>query len=130
MGKKLLNGECKSSTEKCKGGKLESGVCKCNNGTLLFLGECLELKECPPRSIREGNTCKMCGYHQISEKNKCITCPKFSSVFGNKCKASHRLPPFVKKKPVIYLYPEEPMDISVKLNLKNIKFTAIYPKFY
>ena len=32
-------------------------------------------------------------------------------------------------KPVIYLYPEEPMDISVQLNFKDIKFTTIYPKF-
>ena len=42
----------------------------------------------------------------------------------------HRfIKPILSKKPVIYLYPEEPMDISVKLNLKNIKFTTIYPKF-
>ena len=33
------------------------------------------------------------------------------------------------KKPVIYLYPEEPMDVSVQLNIKNSKFTTIYPKF-
>ena len=32
-------------------------------------------------------------------------------------------------KPVIYLYPEEPMDIKVKLNIKDSKFTTIYPKF-
>ena len=36
---------------------------------------------------------------------------------------------YVQKKPVIYLYPEETMDISVNLNLKNSKFTTIYPKF-
>ena len=35
----------------------------------------------------------------------------------------------VVKKPVIYLYPEEPMDVSVQLNIKNSKFTTIYPKF-
>ena len=32
-------------------------------------------------------------------------------------------------KPVIYLYPEEPMDVSVQLNIKNSKFTTVYPKF-
>jgi len=32
-------------------------------------------------------------------------------------------------KPVIYLYPEESMDISVQLNLKESKFTTVYPKF-
>ena len=32
-------------------------------------------------------------------------------------------------KPVIYLYPKETMDISIKLNIKNSEFTTIYPKF-
>ena len=32
-------------------------------------------------------------------------------------------------KPVIYLYPEEPMDISVHLNPTKNVFTTIYPKF-
>ena len=37
---------------------------------------------------------------------------------------------FKRKKPVIYLYPEKPMDISVQINIKeNNKFTVIYPKF-
>ena len=30
---------------------------------------------------------------------------------------------------MIYLYPEETMDISVKLNIKNREFTKIYPRF-
>ena len=33
------------------------------------------------------------------------------------------------KKPVIYLYPEKSMDISVQLNIKKSKLTTIYPKF-
>ena len=39
--------------------------------------------------------------------------------------------PRPKKKPVIYLYPEKEMDISVQLdmNLTKNKFTTIYPKF-
>ena len=40
----------------------------------------------------------------------------------------HIVPTLVKK-PVIYLYPEEPMDVSVQLNIKNSKFTTVYPKF-
>ena len=32
-------------------------------------------------------------------------------------------------KPVIYLYPEKEMDISIKLNFKKTYFTTIYPKF-
>ena len=32
-------------------------------------------------------------------------------------------------KPVIYLYPEEPMNISVQLNFEKRIFTTIYPKF-
>ena len=35
----------------------------------------------------------------------------------------------IGSKPVIYLYPEEPMDISVNLNPRNNIFTTIYPKF-
>ena len=36
-----------------------------------------------------------------------------------------------KKKPVIYLYPQKEMDVSVQLdmNLNKSKFTTIYPKF-
>ena len=34
-----------------------------------------------------------------------------------------------KKKPVIYLYPENTMDIEVKLKFKNDKLTCVYPKF-
>ena len=32
-------------------------------------------------------------------------------------------------KPVIYLYPEESMDVSVQLNFEKRVFTTIYPKF-
>ena len=32
-------------------------------------------------------------------------------------------------KPVIYLYPEKPMNISIKLKFKKTKFKTIYPKF-
>ena len=37
----------------------------------------------------------------------------------------------IKKKPVIYLYPEKEMDISVQLNIndKDNELTTIYPKF-
>ena len=35
-----------------------------------------------------------------------------------------------RKKPVIYLYPGEPMDISVQINIKESNFfTVVYPKF-
>ena len=62
-------------------------------------------------------------------------------VYGNIKSKENWMPVFTKldtstikaknigKKPIIYLYPEEPMDISVHLNLKNSKLTAIYPKF-
>ena len=32
-------------------------------------------------------------------------------------------------KPVIYLYPTEPLDISVRLSIKDSKFSAVYPRF-
>jgi hypothetical protein len=38
-------------------------------------------------------------------------------------------PPHIVRKPVIYLYPENPMDISVQVNLKESKFSTVYPKF-
>ena len=42
----------------------------------------------------------------------------------------HRRFWYKKLKPVIYLYPEEPMDISVQLKLTDTnKFTTVYPKF-
>jgi hypothetical protein len=36
------------------------------------------------------------------------------------------------KKPIIYLYPKKPIDISIQINMKNSninKFTVVYPKF-
>jgi len=47
----------------------------------------------------------------------------------NTCKIRNSHTTLVLSKPVIYLYPKENMDISVQLNLKNSKFTTIYPKF-
>ena len=38
-------------------------------------------------------------------------------------------PPNIVRKPVIYLYPENPMDVSVQVNLKESKFSTVYPKF-
>lgn len=35
----------------------------------------------------------------------------------------------VLKKPVIYVYPEKAMDVSVSINIKEGKFTVVYPKF-
>ena len=35
----------------------------------------------------------------------------------------------VLRKPIIYLYPEKSMKISVNLNISEAKFTAVYPKF-
>ena len=35
----------------------------------------------------------------------------------------------ILKKPVIYLYPEEPMDVSVQLDIKDSKFSSVYPRF-
>lgn len=35
----------------------------------------------------------------------------------------------VLKKPIIYLYPEKPTTVAVKVTLKNGKFSNVYPKF-
>ena len=51
---------------------------------------------------------------------KCI-CPTNTRLVNGVC--------LTYEKPVIYLYPEESMDISVQLNIKESKFTTVYPKF-
>jgi hypothetical protein len=117
----------------CKGGKLECGKCvcpakqvgvdgvcrdivSCPSDQVNFGNECL--KECPSGTIRNGTLCT-CPLTKIILNKKCSAIPKSSTIFSRK----------IVKKPVIYLYPEEPMDASVKLNIKNSKFTAVYPKF-
>ena len=51
----------------------------------------------------------------------------------NKMNYSYHIPKkiMLERKPVIYLYPEKEMDISVQLdiNKQNNKFTVLYPKF-
>jgi len=140
----------------CKGGQIENGICNCPNNTILIGRECrpciggsirfnsctcpqgrhLErnecvlnkicprgylrlynytcIKECPDGKIRKGNICQKCppGTRKIAVINSC-----------------QRIRTYVRMKPVIYLYPKETMDISVQLNIKNSKFTVIYPKF-
>jgi len=141
---------------KCKGGKIEKGICKCPDKTALFGKECkpciggsirFNRCSCPEGKTLEGNECKLnkvCspGYVRLYN-NTCIKkCPNGQIRVGNKCK---KCPPgtwkvelsnscrpmrtYVRMKPVIYLYPKETMDISVQLNIKNSKFTVIYPKF-
>ena len=60
-------------------------------------------------------------YGNIKRKENWM--PVFTNIVSTKINVK------VGKKPVIYLYPEEPMDISVHLNLKNSRLTTIYPKF-
>ena len=105
----------------CLGGKIENGTCTCPNKTALIGYEC---KPCI------GGTIKF---------NRC-RCPLGKYLSGNKCKIRRLFTTRIitskpthgwlnAKKPVIYLYPKETMDISVQLNVKNTKFTTIYPKF-
>ena len=58
----------------------------------------------------------------ISIRDKCV-CPRGFINSNGRCVRQ------IVRKPVIYLYPEESMDISVQLNLKESKFTTVYPKF-
>ena len=107
----------------CLGGKIEKGNCICPNKTALI-----------------GHACKPCLDGTIIS-NRCV-CPFRYYLEGNKCikrRTLHFTPYTIRsngttrmifpKKPVIYLYPKETMDISVQLNVKNTKFTTIYPKF-
>ena len=45
------------------------------------------------------------------------------------CKEPFCRPPHPVRKPVVYLYPEKEMDVSVEINIKNSYFTSVYPKF-
>ena len=107
----------------CIGGKIENGKCKCPSKTALFGTEC---KPCISGKIILGR-CKCPEDRKLVEnrcKLKCENCTRKIYI-----KPLYRDGPVVYKKPVIYLYPEENMDISVQLNIKNSQFTTIYPKF-
>ena len=113
----------------CIGGQIENGNCKCLNKTALIGNECkpciggsiiLNRCTCPSGRYLVGNVCKI--------QN---ACPEGYFRVENIClKRSINIPERAGvRKPVIYLYPKETMDISVQLNIKNSKFTTIYPKF-
>ena len=126
----LFNNECK----RCVGGSIKSSRCKCPNGKILLGNECKLLKVCSEGYIRlYNNTCiKKCPMNQIRVGKECKQCPSSTKKVEsrNECKLIFiRYRPTVAKKPIIYVYPKETMDISVQLNLKNSKFTTIYPKF-
>jgi len=127
----LFNTECKP----CVGGSIKFGRCQypkrnsiegtyykaekvCSEGYIKLRNNTC-IKKCPQNQIRVGNKCKPCppNKRKIENSNICSIIP---------IRLSTRV---VEKKPVIYLYPEETMDISVQLYLKNSKFTTIYPKF-
>ena len=57
-------------------------------------------------------------------KNKNIWMPIVEDVVSEEAERGQ-----MDDKPVIYLYPEESMDISVQLNFEKRVFTTIYPKF-
>ena len=105
-------------------------MCKCPEGKTLEGNECKLNKVCSPGYVRLfNNKCiKKCPNGQIREGNKCKKCPPgtIKVEITNKCPRKIRIP---RMKPAIYLYPIETMDISVQLNIKNSKFTVIYPKF-
>ena len=82
---------------------------------------------CPSGTTLVGDVClKLCPINSIRVNNTCYKCPSGTRKFMNECR---RGLPKIMKKPVIYLYPSKPMDISVQLNLKESQFTTVYPKF-
>ena len=109
----------------CIGGEIKNGKCKCPSNTALIGYEC---KPCIGGAIIAGR-CKYPQGNIIIKNNTTVlkTCPRDHIRIGGKCVfLGSRNKMF---KPVIYLYPEEIMDISVQLNIKNSEFTTIYPKF-
>ena len=116
----LIGKECKP----CIGGTINDNRCRCPRGKYLEGNQCKLLKVCPQGYERSfNNKClKKCGNNQVRVGNRCQNC--IGRKIGNLCLNYAR-----RAKPVIYLYPKETMDISVQLNIKNSKFTTIYPKF-
>ena len=113
----------------CKGGKMECGKCVCPDKQIGVDGLCRDIVSCPSGQVNFGNQClNECPSGTI--KGPICTCPLKKIILNNQCVSipSTSIVNIVRK-PVIYLYPEEPMDVSVKLNIKNSKFTAVYPKF-
>jgi len=133
----LIGKECK----KCINGRIILNRCICPKGRHLDGNEC-KYKVCSPGYIRIFNDqcIKKCPDNQIRVGNKCQNCSSgyYKNEYYNECLKSYNIEPDNGRaddivgygdKPVIYLYPKEAMDISVQLNIKNSKFTTIYPKF-
>jgi len=144
IGGQIENGKCKCpdktalfsrECKPCVNGSIILNRCKCPKGGYLEGNVCKIYKVCSPGYVRlNNNTCiKKCPDNQIRVGNICKECPGgyVKSETSNECKIFKIYPMFPPgvKKPVIYLYPKETMDISVQLNIKNSKFTTIYPKF-
>jgi hypothetical protein len=80
--------------------------------------------------------CSLCDYNVCQscfDKPNCKQSNLFS-LFPNSNRCRERIcfdsdDNTLFKKPVIYLYPEKEMDISLELILKESEFTTIYPKF-
>jgi hypothetical protein len=80
--------------------------------------------------------CSLCDYDICQECfngimpaipiNQMALFPFFANQFNN---PNTHFSNCTMRKPIIYLYPEKPMDISVQLNFKNSKLTIAYPKF-
>ena len=86
----------------------------------LFIAlNCLQL----PNSFINQKVTKGVGIGKIGKRCNITKC------VGKNCFWHERLRLNIIGKPVIYLYPEEPMDISVQIKLTNSEFTTIYPKF-
>ena len=129
----LFNSECKP----CVGGSIKFGRCNCPKDKYLVGNECKIKKTCSEGYIRlYNNTCiKKCPQNQIRVGNECKRCSRYERKIESR-NICIKIPmrdepdiPMPDKKPLIYLYPKETMDISVQINLINSEFTAIYPKF-
>ena len=105
-----------------------------NEKKLLFYCSLCDYNLCS-KCYMNKNTIKSNGIIDYDYDDKYLECPRKTIP---KRKRFSRFEDFeflyegdIKKKPVIYLYPEKEMDISVQLNInkKNNELTTIYPKF-
>ena len=111
----VLNKKITETDQSCKGGQKKLGVCICPSGYYLSGNECIK------RKISTTST-------RITDRDPKNPCPFGYYLKDGKCKCTFIRHSYIFK-PVIYLYPEKPMDISVQLKLNNSEFTTVYPKF-
>ena len=106
-----------------------------NNRKKFFLFETSECTQCQNNyfTFLFNNSCLPCDYLDLDyENNESINIyaiPKYRRPKYNELEESLCYNCRLREKPVIYVYPNKQMPITINLNITKGKLTAIYPKF-